>query len=115
VVGRNRLRNLVRAETCARRGGDQVLRASELQAEDGAGGALEQQADPVPPPDHLVAAAEEYERLLGLLDEELCQIALWKVEGYRNREIASRLGCVETTVERKLQRMRDVLEGGTRP
>ena len=46
-------------------------------------------------------------RLLELLDEpELRQIALWKVEGYTNEEIAARLDCVPRTVERKVRRIR---------
>ena len=37
---------------------------------------------------------------------ELQSFAHWKLEGFTNEEIASRLGCVERTVERKLQRIR---------
>jgi DNA-directed RNA polymerase specialized sigma24 family protein len=51
--------------------------------------------------------ADEYQRLLGLLgDVELRSVALWKVEGYTNEEIAEKLGCVVRSVERKLQRIR---------
>ena len=51
--------------------------------------------------------AEDYQRLLGRLDEaELRSVALWKVEGYTNEEIAEKLGCVVRSVERKLQRIR---------
>jgi DNA-directed RNA polymerase specialized sigma24 family protein len=60
-----------------------------------------------PPPELAAEVADEYQRLLGLLgDGELRRIALWKVEGHSNEEIAARLGCVERTVERKLQRIR---------
>jgi DNA-directed RNA polymerase specialized sigma24 family protein len=39
-------------------------------------------------------------------EPELRQIALWKVEGYTNEEIAARLDCVPRTVERKVGRIR---------
>ena len=60
-----------------------------------------------PTPEDAAATADECRRLLDLLDEpELRQIALWKVEGYTNEEIAARLDCVPRTVERKVSRIR---------
>jgi RNA polymerase sigma factor (sigma-70 family) len=60
-----------------------------------------------PTPDEAAEVADECRRLLDLLDEpELRQIALWKVEGYTNEEIAARLDCVPRTVERKVKRIR---------
>jgi DNA-directed RNA polymerase specialized sigma24 family protein len=51
--------------------------------------------------------AEEYQRLMEKLgDSTLQSVATWKLEGYTNDEIASRLGCVTKTVERKLARIR---------
>jgi DNA-directed RNA polymerase specialized sigma24 family protein len=64
-------------------------------------------------PTPLLAAqmADECRRLLGRLDEPtLRTVALWKMEGYTNQEIADRLDCVVTTVERKLQRIRKLWE-----
>jgi RNA polymerase sigma factor (sigma-70 family) len=46
-------------------------------------------------------------RFQALKDPDLRQIALWKLEGYTNQEIASMLDCVPRTVERKLARIRD--------
>ena len=40
-------------------------------------------------------------RLEALADPELRQIALWRLEGYTNREIADRLDCTERSVERR--------------
>jgi DNA-directed RNA polymerase specialized sigma24 family protein len=37
---------------------------------------------------------------------ELRQIALWRLEGYTNREIADRLDCTERSVERRMERIR---------
>jgi RNA polymerase sigma factor (sigma-70 family) len=60
-----------------------------------------------PTPEEAAATADECRRLLDLLQEpELRQIALWKVEGYTNEEIAARLDCVPRTVERKVRRIR---------
>jgi DNA-directed RNA polymerase specialized sigma24 family protein len=60
-----------------------------------------------PTPEAAAEMADECRHLLGLLDEpDLRQIALWKVEGYTNEEIATRLDCVARTVERKVSRIR---------
>ena len=53
------------------------------------------------------AVSEQCSRLLDLLDDpSLRNIALLKLEGHTNEEIATKLNCVTTTVERKLARIR---------
>ena len=53
--------------------------------------------------------ADECQRLLDSLGSaELAQVALWKMEGYANEEIAAKLGCVPRTVERKLRLIRSL-------
>jgi RNA polymerase sigma factor (sigma-70 family) len=60
-----------------------------------------------PTPEEAAEVADECRRLLDSLQEpELRQIALWKVEGYTNEEIAARLDCVPRTIERKVSRIR---------
>jgi RNA polymerase sigma factor (sigma-70 family) len=60
-----------------------------------------------PTPEETAAMADECRRLLDLLEEpQLRQVALWKVEGYTNEEIAAMLDCVPRTVERKLRHIR---------
>jgi RNA polymerase sigma factor (sigma-70 family) len=60
-----------------------------------------------PTPEEAAEVADECRHLLDSLPEpELRQIALWKVEGYTNEEIAARLDCVPRTVERKVSRIR---------
>jgi DNA-directed RNA polymerase specialized sigma24 family protein len=64
-----------------------------------------------PTPELDAGVADECRRLLGLLgDEALRRVAQRKLEGYTNAEIAAELGCVESTVERKLQRIRRLWE-----
>ena len=64
-------------------------------------------ADRQPTPDFLAQVSEECERLMSALhDAELRSIALWKVEGYTNQEIARKLGVVLRTVERKIHKIR---------
>jgi DNA-directed RNA polymerase specialized sigma24 family protein len=60
-----------------------------------------------PTPEAAALVAEECRRLLALLTgDELRSIAIWKMEGFTNDEIAARLDCAPSTVERKLQRIR---------
>jgi DNA-directed RNA polymerase specialized sigma24 family protein len=59
-----------------------------------------------PTPEFAAQFAEEHERLLSLLDEDLRQIAQWKLEGYTNEEVAQKASCGVRTVQRKLNRIR---------
>jgi DNA-directed RNA polymerase specialized sigma24 family protein len=61
-----------------------------------------------PSPDEQAEMHDRVRHLLERLnDEELCQIALLKGQGYENEEIAAKLGCGLRTIERKLQRIRE--------
>jgi DNA-directed RNA polymerase specialized sigma24 family protein len=69
--------------------------------------ALVQVVGDEPTPDFAAQVAQEYRRLLDLLgDESLRQVALWKMEGYDNDEIAEMLACSRRTVARKLNAIR---------
>jgi RNA polymerase sigma factor (sigma-70 family) len=60
-----------------------------------------------PTPELAAQFAEEFHRLIQQLeDPTLRSVAIFKLEGYTNQEIAARLGCVTSTVERKLTRIR---------
>lgn len=62
-----------------------------------------------PSPAFACQVAEECRRLLQQLqDPQLRDVALWKMEGYTNLEIAGKLGCVRSTVERKLHVIRSI-------
>jgi DNA-directed RNA polymerase specialized sigma24 family protein len=97
-----------------KRGGGAVLGESALgRPEDSAQrpGGLAQIEGTEPTPAFAAQVAEECERLLAMLnDADLRTIALWKLEGYGNEEIATKLGCVPRTVERKLRRIRTIWE-----
>lgn len=69
--------------------------------------ALVQVVGTEPTPDFAAQVAEEYRRLLDLLgDETLQQVAVLKMEGSGNEEIADKLGCSRRTVARKLEAIR---------
>jgi RNA polymerase sigma factor (sigma-70 family) len=71
--------------------------------------AVEQVADPKPPPDLEVVTNETIEHLLSRLGSaRLRSIAVWKWQGYSNEEIASALGCSSRTVGRKLAVIRTI-------
>jgi len=62
-----------------------------------------------PTPELAAGVAEDCRQMLDQLqDETLRQIALWTLEGYRTEEVAGKLGCVRRTVERKLERIREI-------
>jgi RNA polymerase sigma factor (sigma-70 family) len=60
-----------------------------------------------PTPELAEILAEEFQALMGRLpNAEVRTVALCKLEGYTNAEIAERLGCAESTVERRLRVIR---------
>ena len=62
-----------------------------------------------PTPEESAEMVEQVQFLLEQLeDSELRQIALWKVAGWTNDEIAQKLKCVTRSVERKLKRIRGI-------
>jgi DNA-directed RNA polymerase specialized sigma24 family protein len=78
--------------------------------------ALEQVLGQEPTPALAAELAEQCQRLLGGLgDDELKAIALWKMEGDTNPEIAARLGCALSTVERRLRLIRQIWEQEGQP
>lgn len=64
-----------------------------------------------PTPQFAAEVAEQMQLLLGQLDEELRKIAMMKLEGFTNVEIAASLGIVERSVARKLSRIRLIWGG----
>ena len=93
-----------------RRGGGTVQGESGIflrGAADWDAAAIEQVVGDEPTPDFAAQVAEEYHRLLDLLDDEsLRQVAVSKMEGLTSDEIAERLDCSRRTVARKLETIR---------
>lgn len=71
-----------------------------------AGAGIGQVVGAEPTPEFAAAVTEGLSRLLGLLDHDVRQIALFKLEGYTNEEIAALLDCSVPTVERRLRLIR---------
>jgi DNA-directed RNA polymerase specialized sigma24 family protein len=100
-----------RRDTRRKRGGGLVRGESALipTGETGGGAAWDEILARGPTPAFACQVADECRQLLARLpDPNLREVALWKMEGYSNAEIANLLGCVETTVERKLRLIRSV-------
>jgi DNA-directed RNA polymerase specialized sigma24 family protein len=56
-------------------------------------------------------SSRQFQELLDSLeDSTLQQIALWRMDGLSNSEIAWKMGCVIRTVERKIERIRLIWE-----
>jgi DNA-directed RNA polymerase specialized sigma24 family protein len=85
--------------------GDSAFGETPEGADEEAG--LEQIIGREPTPEFAAQMAEECQQLLGRLgDDDLPRVAVWKMEGYSNEEIAAKLGCVPRTVERKVALVR---------
>jgi RNA polymerase sigma factor (sigma-70 family) len=64
-----------------------------------------------PTPESAAIIQEQFQELLdSLADPTLRQIALWRMDGLSNAEIAQKIGCVLRTVERKIERIRAIWE-----
>jgi DNA-directed RNA polymerase specialized sigma24 family protein len=100
----------VRASTAAKRGSNRVRGDSVFPKHDGMDdiqGGLAAFADRTATPDLLVEMDEQLNLLLDRLPDALLrQLALMKMEGYSNDEIASELAVSSRTVSRKLNLIR---------
>jgi RNA polymerase sigma factor (sigma-70 family) len=90
-----------------KRGGGQVRTEADLAATALESGGLAQAPAHEPSPELATLVAEQCQRLFDLLpDESLRQVAQLRLEGYTDEEIAARLGCGLSTVERRLRTIR---------
>jgi DNA-directed RNA polymerase specialized sigma24 family protein len=98
---------LTEQERAQKRGGGKVLCEADLaDAEAESSPGLARVPGQEPSPAFAAEVAEEFRRRLEALDEELRPVAVAKMEGHSNAEIAARLGVVERTVERRLRLIR---------
>ncbi len=106
VIADNKANDLHRYQNRQKRGGGQIRGHSAFLKAGGDGDHFDQIPDPAPDfADSLCLTCNE---LLIRLKPELRQIAIWKMEGYTNQEIADELGCVEESVRRKVMLIRSV-------
>ncbi|MCY2987394.1 MAG: ECF-type sigma factor [Planctomycetota bacterium] len=98
VITKRKAISWIRHEAALKRGGGQV-RGEAFLAE---------VIDPEPTPEFAAELLDELQHLLEVLrheDPALALIALRRLEGYNNAEIAGELSLATRTVERKLQRI----------
>ena len=94
--------DLVRRESADKRGGAGTSAAPDLASIAGS----------EPTPEFAALVADEFRRLLDKLpDADFKTLAVWKLEGHSNEEIAERWGCVPRTVERRLKVIRSLWAG----
>jgi RNA polymerase sigma factor (sigma-70 family) len=106
----HRVIDLKRHEYRQRRSGGPIHRdATDRHLDFAANGfPLDQAIDDAPTPEFAAIMAEEYQQLLeALQDVELRAIAVAKMEGTDNAEIAALLNCSERTIERRIKLIRD--------
>jgi RNA polymerase sigma factor (sigma-70 family) len=107
VLTARKAADIIRQQQRRKRGGGQTPDEADNDP-----GRFDELADDGPTPEEAALLAEEVETLLArLTDPALRQIAVWKLEGYSNVEIAGRQGCSEPTVERRLAVIRRLLKG----
>ena len=91
----------LRRELAEKRGGGNILGESAILERAG--------ASPEPNPAFAAQVAEDFHlRLEQLADDVLVDIAIAKMEGYSNKEIADRFGVTVRTIERKLNLIREI-------
>ncbi len=107
VIAERKAGKLVRRETAAKRGGGRVRGDSAVFNLENQQGGFDHFAGSEPTPELANLIAEECQRLLAVLDDDLLRkIALGKMEGYTNQELADELACAPVTIGRKLRLIR---------
>jgi DNA-directed RNA polymerase specialized sigma24 family protein len=102
LITKRKARAQVRRELAGRRGGGQTLDEGALVGPGSSTLPLDEVACELAAPEFDLHVAE----LLEQLEPEVREIAICRLMGFRNREIAQRLDCTERKVERKLQLIR---------
>ena len=95
-----------------KRGGGRVIGMTSPGDAVHPGGGTALIADAMPTPEFAAMIADECRNLLGKLrDDSLRQVALLRMEGYTNEEVADRLGCSLRTIARKIELIRRTWTG----
>jgi DNA-directed RNA polymerase specialized sigma24 family protein len=100
VLTARKVWHLRRFEQTQKRGGG-IARSEDFESQ------LDEIVGREPTPEFAALVAEELQPRLSLLKKaDLVAIALRKLDGYTNEEIALQLGCARSTVERRLRLIR---------
>ena len=101
--------DMVQHERRQKRGGGRVRTEADLAVAALESGGIAQAPANEPSPELAALMADECRRLFDVLpDESLRQVATLRLEGYTDREIAARLNCGLSTIERRLRTIRTV-------
>jgi DNA-directed RNA polymerase specialized sigma24 family protein len=117
VITSRKAADQVQHDRRLKRGGGRVVGEAGpvggARDDDGDEGVLARAIGREPTPEFAAQVAEECRRLLDRLDDDtLRRVALRRMEGYTDEEIAGLLGCTRRTIVRKLDRIRRIwLEG----
>jgi DNA-directed RNA polymerase specialized sigma24 family protein len=109
VITERKAIDLVNQEKAQKRGGGNVRHEGSLAGGSSVTAPFDHVASPEPTPELAAQFADECRRLLQALEDgKLRAVALAKMEGCTNEEIAKRQRCSIPTVERKLARIRRI-------
>ena len=108
LITSRKARERLRVRQTKKRGGGDLHGESVFGANGGDDmGGIDRVIGEAPSPEFAAEIAEESQRFLDLLDDPtLRSLALLKLEGHVNTEIADLLGCTSRTVERRLALIR---------
>jgi RNA polymerase sigma factor (sigma-70 family) len=91
-----------------KRGGRMVRGESVFQKPDEEVRSLNDLPGLEPTPEFIASTTETMKKMLSLLEADLQRIALLKLEGFTNEEIADQLRCSRATIERRLMWIRKI-------
>jgi DNA-directed RNA polymerase specialized sigma24 family protein len=102
VITVRKAADLKKQQSRLKRGGNRLVRACDFDEGDGKG-LMEQFPGAEPIAEFTVMMAEECQyRIDALEDDMLRNVAMMRLDGFSNQEIAERLGCTRRTVMRKV-------------
>ena len=108
VITAHKVLHMVRNEGRQKRGGNRTV-LTQGDVPEGEEAAIEQILSREPTPEFAAEVAEQCQRLLDdLPDDDLRRVAVRKMEGHSNEDIAAELQCVTRTIERKLLLIRSI-------
>jgi DNA-directed RNA polymerase specialized sigma24 family protein len=107
VITARKVQAHVRRQGRQKRGGGRIRSETDLAFADTPGAVLDEIVASEPTPEFAALVAEQYQSLLDALDDDaLRQVAIRRMEGHTNDEIAESLGCARRTVARRLDLIR---------